>query len=328
MTEENDSCKEEMFLLAPSGEKRHFSAAELAKQLDLCFADAGMREAGYLSEDIALALQYRLYHSPASGNGETEDGETVFRADEVDGMLCSLLNDLDLPEVSEAFRKRNGIMSYRILPDLDAVRRVTSRTLAEAGEKRREHVAVKVFEALRALRLSMATERLMAELAKNFDGELPPGLPDAPSSPASRADGEYLAEATDILSAGAGGLLYDYYENEIISFSGISRYLPALRVRIRLLNFAAAENLSSPALELELFGKLDRLSDALTELHKAAKELCPEREFPVFLHFVDLKRFVEAYFGGDVSRRRGGRGDEICGEIANALPFSSEIVIP
>ncbi len=320
---EDDTVKEEIFLLDPAGERRVFSAPDLAVQLDRCFASAGMSDAGYLAEDIALALEYRLYHYP----GREENAELVFRTDEVNEVMCSLLRDLNLSRVEKVFRERNGIVSYYILPDMEAVLRSAETALDGVERNRIEYIAGKVFDALRTLHLSMASEKLMEELAKNFDEELPPERIFSPPSAADRTDGEYLAESTDILGAGEGKMLYFYYENEVVSFSGITRYLPTLRVGIKLMNFAAVENLSAPLLELDLYGRLAKLSESLVELHRAAEKRCPNTEFPVFLHFVDLDRFIQAYFGTGRTRR-GGRRDEICREITNSLPFAFEIVIP
>ncbi len=312
--------EEHIYLEDASGDRRIFSAAELSSQLKCCFSAAGMDEAAYFADDIALALEYMLYHAE-----NAEDGELVYPVNTVNEQVISLLEDLNMAPVGRVFKSRNGIRSIHLTPDIEMVKGVLSPSFAGISEERFELVAQRVLSGFGKLGLAMATPRLLLELAKSFDSELPVNAKPSPVGKESSSETEYLAEAPDIVSACDGSVLA-LYEKKVFGIGNISRMIPAFKAYIYMKNFAVNAKIGKPALELELYNQLSSLAAALAAAADAAKRLSGREELPLLIYFADLYAFTHEYFG-EMPRKCGGHAAEICREISSMLPPDCKIII-
>lgn len=279
-----------------------FDAGELQTRLIGGFLATGLREESYMSEEIALALEYTLLNSPRL--------EPVFSRSEIDAAVIRLLESIGFPEVAQFFRRSGSEKVMRIAVDKETVSSLLIShlgcSLMRAGD-----TAGLVSDALSKLDITAATPHLILELARHYERDLaekePPEqelmLPQTPVMTLSRQDIYALLPAAPRELVDAG----------VLRINGITTLFPSVRFFFFMKEFAKYRKLSFPVTELEIEPQLFNAGNALEEARLAigGKLNYPE-ELPCCLALPDIFDFLESC--------AGSRPDQqLAAELAAAL---------
>ncbi|MBE6356725.1 MAG: hypothetical protein E7058_06390 [Lentisphaerae bacterium] len=294
--------EKQIFVRDADGGILPFDAGGLQTRLIGGFLATGLREESYMSEEIALALEYTLLNSPRL--------EPVFSQSEIDSAVIRLLESIGFPEVAQVFRRSGSEQLLRITVDIETVRSLLVSHLG-CSLARVERAAGLVCEALKKLDISAATPHLVLELARHYERELAEhdfsgedlALPQTPQQTLSRQEiCALLPDAPkELVQAG------------VLRINGITTLFPSVRFFFFMKEFARYKKLSYPVTELEIEPLLYAAGNALEEARQAINSAlrCPG-ELPCCLSLPDIFDFLESCAGSKPDQH-------LAGELASAL---------
>ena len=279
-----------------------FNAGELQTRLIGGFLATGLREDSYMSEEIALALEYTLLNSPRP--------ELIFSKSEIDTAVIRLLESIGFPEVAQVFRRNGSETLLRISVDKETVNSLLVSHLG-CSLGRVEHITGLVTGALEKLGIASATPHLVLELARHYERDLAEDdfaadnlpLPQSPRQTLSRQEIYALlpAAAKELVEAG------------VLRINGITTLFPSVRFFFFMKEFAKLRKLSVPVTELEIEPLLYAAGNVLEEARQVIDDAlhCPEA-LPCCLSLPDIFDFLESCAGSSPDQR-------LAMELASAL---------
>ena len=300
------SVEKQIFVRDAEGGTTPFDAMELQTRLIGAFLATGLREESYISEEIALALEYTLLRSPRP--------EPIFNRCEVDTAIIRLLENAGFPEVAAAYRRTGVEQTVRISAAPEPLKRLFTAHLGCSPE-RAARIADTVAEKLAKLEISEATPHLLLEFARHYERDLAeqdlltvapvPGR--TPKVTLTRDEIYALLPDAPRQLADAG----------VLRINGITTLFPSVRFFFFMQNFAKFHGLSSPVTELALIPRLYTAGNALEEARTAilaALEIADP--LPCCLALPDVFDFLESWAG---SAPDSGLAAELAGALTAGL---------
>lgn len=283
----------QIFLRDADGGVVPFDAGKLQTRLIGGFLATGLREDSFMAEEIVLALEYTLLHSPRT--------ELIFSNSEIDAAVIRLLESIGYPEVAHIFRRNGHEKLLRI--DTDEVT-VASLVSAHIGcsAVRAGKIGEAVSQAFGQLQISSASPHLILELARHYEREFAESdflsdeeyLPQVPQQTLTRR------EIYDLLPVEAKKLV----DNGVLRINGITTLFPSVRFFFFMKEFARSEKLSYPVTELEIEPLLHNAGNALEAARKAiAGKLRHPEELPCCLSLPDIFDFLEECAGSSPDQK-------------------------
>ena len=272
-----------IFLRDSDGGIVPFDAGQLQTRLIGGFLATGLRDESFMSEEIVLALEYTLLHSPRP--------ELIFSKSEVDAAVIRLLESIGYPEVAHVFRRNGHEAVLRIAVDPATVASLVVSHLGCSAE-RAANIAGVVSESLNKLAISGASPHLVLELARHYERDFAENdlLSDEQSLPQVPQQTLTRREIYDILPPEAKALV----DAGVLRINGITTLFPSVRFFFFMKEFAVSEKLSFPVTELEIEPRLHNAGNALEGARKAiAAKLRHPEELPCCLSLPDIFDFLE-----------------------------------
>ena len=265
-----------------------FNVMELQTRLIGAFLASGRRDASFLAEEIALAVEYTLARLPRP--------EPVFARGEIEAAVIRLLEETALPEVARAFRKGGAAeTTTRIAADEDTLRELLRRFFCGADDRRFDRIMENVMDAAKKLDISDAAPHLWLELARHYDSLLEPEPSDVetatpPLVTLTREELRELLPETAKSWADAG----------ILRINGVTSLFPCIHFFFMMNEFALYHHLSAPVTELEIEPLLYRVGAVFEEIRqRVEKRLECSSPLPCLLDIPDMFDFIADYAGGE-----------------------------
>ena len=285
-------CNSSVITVAEDGSTRLFEPEEIQAKLVTSFIAAGMRDT-WVAEDIALSVEYSL--------GELASSK-VFTNQEIDSFVVKVLHEIGLTAVADHYGNAESGNLKTVSISTDKISEVVSRFLGLEGEELFS-TSEKVFKACTALGLKEAFPSLLLELSKHYHHEnFEFATKHISLASPKLAEGVWSVSAKDILGhlpEEAGMMVKD----KILSFHGISKLFPSIRIDINFANFAKKRNLEAPVTELALIPFFDTLAFAIEQVIETSDNLYNvtenDLELPVYLKFTDAMLFSTKWLGGE-----------------------------
>ena len=281
-----------IMLVGTDGILNVFESDKLQSKIIHSFLLAGLRDI-WLAEDIALAVECALEQNSRE--------DKVFAVSEINSTVIKILEDSGFPEVAENYRRGNPNTEITLNSDSANVAGLLNRHLGLHG-KSLDILTARVVQAAAKIGISAAAPALYIELAKHFKAEAIPAdkLPQVKMSKGKTGVPWIISvpELLGALSPESQALAND----KIITFSGISRLFPAIKVTFRISGLVDLYHLESPLTEMAMVPHFNEIAKALNEataaaqnIFKAKGEQLPEKGLPVFLTVPDMSIFAQKH---------------------------------
>jgi len=270
------------------GRRVLFNVMELQTRLIGAFLASGRRDASYLAEEIALAVEYALSRMPRP--------EPVFARGEIDAAVIRFLDEADLPEVARAFRKGGAVeTTASIAADERTLRELLRRFFSSSDDTRFDRLLEIVMDAAKKLEISDASPHLWLELARHYDACLGPEPEDETPPPAAM-----ITLTRDELRELLPETALAWYDAGILRINGVTSLFPCIHFFFMMNDFALYHHLSAPVTELEIEPLLYQVGGVLEDIRtRVEKRLAAAEELPCLLDIPDMFDFITDYAGGE-----------------------------
>ena len=204
------------------------------------------------------------------------------------------MEETGYPGVAEAYRRRNSSNQLMLSAVTPLVSELISRHLGLDGVQL-SGLSAKVLDALKSLNISQASPALMVELAKYYREQLFSGTELVPATfPEVEVREARPVEKQGIMQQLPDGAR-ELVERGILSFSGLSRIFPALKLDFRITLFVKYLQLASPLTEMSVNAHFHELADAANAVYSAVVSMrkhSRNQDFPVYLLVPDMSMFA------------------------------------
>jgi len=285
-------CSSSVVTVAEDGSTKVFEPEEIQAKLVKSFIAAGMRDT-WIAEDIALSVEYSL--------GELASSK-VFTIQEIDSFVVKVLHEVGLPVIADIYSNIESKGLKTIPLSMDRISEVVSRFLGIEGEELFS-TSEKVFKASNVLGIKEAFPSLVLELSKYYRHEHFKSVTKHISThPTNIAEGIWLVTENKILEQ-LPEKPCRMVADKIISFAGVSKLFPSVRIDINFVNFATKLAITPPVTELALIPFFDQLAEAVEEVITVTENLYnrtikENNKLPVYLKFTDAILFSTEWLGG------------------------------
>ncbi|MBQ6353118.1 MAG: hypothetical protein IJJ28_07620 [Lentisphaeria bacterium] len=269
------------------GRVTQFNVMELQTRLIGAFLASGRRDASYLAEEIALAVEYTLSRLPRP--------EPLFARGELEAAVIRLLEETSLPEVARVFRKGGAVeTTTRITADKGTLRELLRRFFCGSDDRRFERLLEIVLDAAKKLDIADASPHLWLELARHYDALLEPEPGDTAAAPLplvtlTRDELRELLPETAKAWSDAG----------ILRINGVTSLFPCIHFFFMISDFARYHRLSVPVTELEIEPLLYQVGTVFEEIRgRIEKRLDSTAPLPCLLDIPDMFDFITDCAGG------------------------------
>lgn len=262
---------------------------ELRSRIFRACVSAGEMDS-WIADDLALAVEFSLL---------TKE-QRMIRADELDQLILSTLEDAGYPSVAVEFKR----VSKAAPPDFlsateESVRFVLNQNLA-LEPARIERLISRVLKALELLGMEYASRNLILELGRQFRDTDYSGMGQKITRKEPEKDDSIVLKKEELeqkVSPETASLL----RSKVLQISHVSRLFSVLRLELSLTAFSELNGLEKPVTELAFWSVSSRLTTAIDELCRIADSICQERgekdctPLPLSLTVRDAASFAGIY---------------------------------
>jgi hypothetical protein len=283
-----------IILICPDGSKKSFDAEEIEARIIKSCISAGIREA-WIAEDISLAVEFSLEDLGGS--------ERFFALSEINATVVKILQETGYPEVAEKYMLENALSELELNADKKNVSDILSTHLGVGGGTL-DRLVTEILQALNKLGIKSASPALFLEMARHYRKSslsLPGKI--TLNKQTSHRQSPWLLSKEDIKSRLPGDAL-DLVNSGVLSFNGVSRLFPSLKIDFKILNLMQTAELTPPITELSALPLLNKVAASLNEIMKIvsaeyASLSKDNKELPFYLFVNDMSLFAKDWLSYD-----------------------------
>lgn len=283
-----------IILICPDGSKKTFDAEEIEARIIKSCLSAGIREA-WIAEDISLAVEFSLEKLGAA--------ERFFALSEINATVVKVLQETGYPEVAEKFMGENALSELELTVNNKNISDLLSAHLGLNGSAL-EILSAELLQVFSKLGIHSAAPALFLEMARHYR-KASFSIPEKITLPkiSSNKKSPLLISRDDIrllLSDTAA----DFLDKGILSFNGVSRLFPSLKIDLKMQLLMRGADLTPPVTELSVLPLLSKLAEAANEIMKRVSEEYKKlsrdnKDLPFYLFVDDMSLFAKDWLSYD-----------------------------
>ena len=277
-----------ILILHPDTTTEPLDTEEIRSRIFRACLSAGEMDS-WIADDLSLAVEFSLL----------SEEQRMIRAEELNQLICTTLEDSGFPSVALEFKRaiKSAPPDFLSVAE-DSVRLVLNGNLA-LDQVKMERIVSRVLKSLELLGMEHASRNLILELGRQFrDTDFIP-LPPVPAGEPEK-DASIVLKKEDLekyVSPETASLL----RSRVLRISHISRLFSVLRMELSLTAFSGLCGLEKPVTELSFWSVSSRLTSAIDEICRAADSICSEQgedgctPLPLSLTVCDAASFAGIY---------------------------------
>lgn len=277
-----------ILILHPDTTTEPLDTEEIRSRIFRACVAAGEMDS-WIADDLSLAVEFSLLSKE----------QRMIRAEELNQLICSTLEDSGFPTVALEFKRTIKTAPPDFLSvNQESVQLVLSRNLA-LDQVRMERLVPRVLKSLELLGMEHASRNLILELGRQFRDTDFISLPHIPAGEPEK-DASIVLKKEE-LEAKVSPETASLLRSRVLRISHISRLFSVLRLELSLTAFSELNGLEKPVTELSFWSVSFQLTRAIDEICRVADEICLERgeagctPLPLSLTVCDAESFAGLY---------------------------------
>jgi hypothetical protein len=269
-------------LLAGDGTISNFDSEWLQRGIVSAFRHSGVQDE-WMAEDIALAVEYAIQHDKRPNN--------LFSERELNAAVVHALHNSGFIDAAKIYSEQNICFESLLSAENAAISSLLEQHLGISTTTAKV-LAGQVINAAKKINITTASPTLFLELAKHLRHREVSNLhcPE-PSITQINRKAPWLLNRNELLSSlkPESKLLID---NNVITFAGISRLFPALKITFMLSNLVTYCKLESPLTEMALSGHWHLPAAVINDIANTATTILGQQQLPLFINIPDMSTFA------------------------------------
>ena len=270
--ENSDNCKEV------------FSFRDLQSMIMKSCADAGVQE-DWIAEDIALAIEYSLSNS---------DNDT-YSLSEINACVVKVLGETGYSNVAEQFEKGLKERIPQIEINEENIQNIIFK-FVDLPENKREIIQEKILESLNVLGIKSSSHTLITELAKHYNNSFFRDINTEIKKSGKTEETSFIISQETIYNK-LDKKSQKFIDLGFIQITGISKLFKAIKIGLRLSQFANYAQLDTPIIEMNFNQNFTELINETNKIVSVINSLIGEEGHPFCLNINDMDIFAENHLG-------------------------------